>query len=86
MGLTGNKAENVGKVGVEKIVETCKKIIHSYNKKWLAVDKLLGMSFDYENAYWTFHNQYIEREWQYFKEGSGSCSDSQACPKLGCFF
>jgi isoleucyl-tRNA synthetase len=68
LGLTGSKAENVNKVGVEKIVETCKKIVHLYNEKWLAVDKLLGMSFDYEKAYWTFHNEYIEREWQYLKK------------------
>jgi isoleucyl-tRNA synthetase len=68
LGLTGSKAENISKVGVEKIVETCKKIVHLYNKKWVAVDKLLGMSFDYEKAYWTFHNQYIEREWQYLKK------------------
>jgi isoleucyl-tRNA synthetase len=68
LGLTGSKAENVNKVGVEKIVETCKKIVHLYNEKWVAVDKLLGMSFDYEKAYWTFHDQYIEREWQYLKK------------------
>jgi isoleucyl-tRNA synthetase len=68
LGLTGSKAENVSKVGVEKIVETCKKIVHLYNEKWVAVDKLLGMSFDYEKAYWTFHNQYIEREWQYLRK------------------
>ena len=68
LGLTGSKAENIGKVGVEKIVETCKKIVHLYNEKWVAVDKLLGMSFDYEKAYWTFYNQYIEREWQYLKK------------------
>jgi isoleucyl-tRNA synthetase len=68
LGLTGSKAENVSKVGVEKIVEACKKIVHLYNEKWVAVDKLIGMSFDYERAYWTFHNQYIEREWQYLKK------------------
>jgi isoleucyl-tRNA synthetase len=68
LGLTGSKAENISKVGVEKIVETCKRIVHLYNEKWVAVDKLLGMSFDYEKAYWTFHNQYIEREWQYLKK------------------
>ena len=68
LGLTGSKAENISKVGVEKIVETCKKIVHLYNEKWVSVDKLLGMSFDYEKAYWTFHNQYIEREWQYLKK------------------
>ncbi|MDQ3967876.1 MAG: isoleucine--tRNA ligase [Thermoproteota archaeon] len=68
LGLTGSKAENVSKVGIEKIVETCKRIVHLYNQKWVAVDKLLGMSFDYEKAYWTFHNEYIEREWQYLKK------------------
>src|SRR5918994_4890630 len=68
LGLTGSKIDNLKKVGIEKIVETCKKIVQLYNKKWVAVDKLLGMSFDYEKAYWTFHNQYIEREWQYLKK------------------
>ena len=68
LGLTGSKAENVSKVGVEKIVETCKKIIHSYNEKWVAADKLLGMSFNYEKAYWTFRDEYIEREWRYLKK------------------
>jgi isoleucyl-tRNA synthetase len=68
LGLAGSKAENVSKVGIEKIVETCKKIIHSYNEKWVAADKLLGMSFNYEKAYWTFRDSYIEREWQYMKK------------------
>jgi len=68
LGLTGSKAENLNKVGVEKIVETCKKIIHSYNEKWVAADKLLGMSLNYEKAYWTFRDEYIEREWQYLKK------------------
>ncbi|HEV8405017.1 MAG TPA: isoleucine--tRNA ligase [Nitrososphaera sp.] len=68
LGLTGSKAENLNKVGIEKIVETCKKIIHSYNEKWVAADKLLGMSFNYEKAYWTFRDEYIEREWQYLKK------------------
>lgn len=67
LGLTGNKMENVSKVGVEKIVEACKKVIHRYNKSWIATDKLLGMSFNYEKAYWTFRDEYIEREWRYLK-------------------
>jgi isoleucyl-tRNA synthetase len=67
LGLTGNKMENIRKVGLEKIVETCKKVIHRYNKSWIATDKLLGMSFNYEKAYWTFHDEYIEREWKYLK-------------------
>ncbi len=68
LGLTGNKFENIEKVGIEKIVETCKKIIMENNKKWLSTDRLLGMSFDYENAYWTFTDSYIEREWKCVKK------------------
>jgi len=68
LGLTGSKMENVSKVGVEKIVEACKKVIHRYNESWITADRLLGMSFNYEKAYWTFHNEYIEREWKYLKK------------------
>lgn len=68
LGLTGSKSENLKKVGVEKIVETCKKIILEYNQKWLEVDQLIGMSFDYKNAYWTYKDSYIEREWAYIKK------------------
>ena len=68
LGLTGSKIDNLKKVGIEKIVETCKRLIQHYNDKWVSADKLLGMSFDYEKAYWTFYDQYIEREWQYLKK------------------
>jgi isoleucyl-tRNA synthetase len=67
LGLSGNKADNIRKVGVEKFVATCKKIVMMYNEKWVIVDKLLGMSFDYEKAYWTFHDRYIEREWKFLE-------------------
>ena len=68
LGLTGSKIDNVRRVGIEKIVTTCKQIIQKYNEKWILVDKLLGMSFDYDNAYWTFHDKYIEREWKYLEK------------------
>jgi isoleucyl-tRNA synthetase len=67
LGLTGNKIDNIRKVGIEKIVATCKKLIKLYNEKWTLVDKLLGMSFNYDKSYWTFHDEYIEREWKYLK-------------------
>jgi isoleucyl-tRNA synthetase len=67
LGLSGNKIDNIRKVGVEKFVATCKKIVMMYNEKWVIVDKLLGMSFDYEKAYWTYHDDYIEREWKFLE-------------------
>jgi len=68
LGLTGSKMENINKVGVEKIVETCKKVIKTNNDIWIRSDKLLGMSLDYEKAYYTFQDEYIEREWEYLKK------------------
>jgi isoleucyl-tRNA synthetase len=68
LGLTGSKAENITKVGIEKIVETCKKLILANNEKWVAGDRLLGMSFNYDKAYWTYRDDYIEREWQYLRK------------------
>src|SRR3972149_10713543 len=68
LGLTGSKAENLLRVGEEKIVEACKNLISKYNQKWIESDELLGMSMDYEKAYWTFRDQYIEREWKYLEK------------------
>jgi len=68
LGVTGGKTEVIEKVGIEKLVGECKKIVKKYNEKWVAVDKLLGMSFNHEKAYWTFRDQYIEREWQVLKK------------------
>lgn len=67
LGLTGSKSENLKKIGMERLVEECKRLVHVYNAKWIDVDQLLGMSMDYENAYWTYKDEYIEREWQYLK-------------------
>jgi isoleucyl-tRNA synthetase len=67
LGLAGSKSENISRVGEEKIVETCKRLIQANNEKWVSMDRLLGMSFNYEKAYWTFRDSYIEREWKYLK-------------------
>jgi isoleucyl-tRNA synthetase len=68
LGLTGSKAENIKKVGIPRIVQACKDLIKTNAEKWIKVDALLGMSFDYEKAYWTFKDAYIEREWQVLKK------------------
>ncbi len=67
LGLTGSKLENLKIIGMERLVDECKRLVHRYNAKWIEVDSLLGMSMDYENAYWTYKDEYIEREWKYLK-------------------
>jgi len=68
LGLTGSKAENIKKVGITKIVQACKELIKNNAEKWIKVDALLGMSLDYEKAYWTYTDNYIQREWQVLKK------------------
>lgn len=68
LGVTGGKSEIVEKVGIEKLVTECKKIVKKYNEEWVKVDNLLGMSFNQEEAYWTYKDNYIEREWNILKK------------------
>ena len=68
LGITGSKSDVIESAGIEKLVSECKKIVHKFNEKWVEADKLLGMSFNQENAYWTYKDEYIEREWQYLKK------------------
>ncbi len=68
LGVTGGKSEVIEKIGIEKLVEECKRIVKKFNTKWLEVDDLLGMSFNHNKAYWTYRDEFIEREWQVLKK------------------
>jgi len=68
LGVTGGKSEVIEKVGIEKLVEECKRIVKKFNTKWVEVDELLGMSFNHNKAYWTYRDEFIEREWQVLKK------------------
>ena len=68
LGVTGGKSEVIEKVGIEKLVEECKRIVKKFNAKWIEVDNLLGMSFNHNKAYWTYRDEFIEREWQILKK------------------
>ncbi|MCX8176984.1 MAG: isoleucine--tRNA ligase [Candidatus Bathyarchaeota archaeon] len=62
-----NKRELIEKVGEERFVEECKKTIMRYHKEWVEADRNLGIFMDQKKAYWTYLDEYIEREWQYLK-------------------
>ncbi len=67
MGLSGNKWEDLREVGVEKLVEACKRLLGKYKKDWVEADRLLGLMIDHERAYMTYRDSYIEREWKYLE-------------------
>ena len=68
LGVTGGKSEAIKEFGVGRIVSECKKVVDKFNKTWVEVDEQLGMSFNHEKAYWTFRDEFIEREWQVLKK------------------
>ncbi|MBI3859188.1 MAG: class I tRNA ligase family protein [Thaumarchaeota archaeon] len=67
LGLTGNKWENLKKVGVERLVQTCKELILKVQRDWLEADRLMGLLLDQKRAYMTYRDSYIEREWKYLE-------------------
>lgn len=62
-----NKRELLERVGEERFIEECKKAIMKYHKEWVEADKKLGIFINHDKAYWTYMDNYIEREWQYLK-------------------
>ncbi len=62
-----SKRELLERVGEERLVEESKKTLMKYYREWLSGDRKLGLFMDYERAYWTYLDEYIEREWRYLK-------------------
>jgi isoleucyl-tRNA synthetase len=62
-----NKREMLERVGMERFIAECKKAIMRYHEMWLNADALLGIAINQEKAYWTYKDEYIEREWQILK-------------------
>jgi len=62
-----SKRELLEKVGEERFVAECKKILMKYYREWFSADQKLGLFMDYDKGYWTYLDEYIEREWQYLK-------------------
>ena len=67
LGITDGKSGITTQRQIENLVAQCKKIVSKFHQKWIDVDEKLGMSLNQENAYWTYKDEYIEREWQLLK-------------------
>ena len=68
LGLKGSKIENLKKIGEETLIQACKDLILNNYETWKKSDRLLGLSLDHDNAYWTYKDEYIEREWKYLEK------------------
>jgi len=62
-----NKRELLERVGEERFIEECKKAIMKYHREWVETDIKLGVFINQDKAYWTYLDDYIEKEWQILK-------------------
>jgi isoleucyl-tRNA synthetase len=62
-----NKKDLLERVGEEQFVAECKKAIMKYYEAWHAADIKAGVFINDAKAYWTYLDDYIEREWKYLK-------------------
>ena len=62
-----NKRELLERVGMERFIQECKKTIEKYHKEWVEADNKLAVFIDQDKAYWTYKDEYIEKEWQILK-------------------
>lgn len=63
-----NKRELLEKVGMGRFIHECKRTIEKYHKEWVEADRKLAVFIDQDKAYWTYKDEYIEKEWQILKK------------------
>lgn len=68
LGIENGKSDITSSEDIEKLVAECKNIVQKYHAKWVEADELIGMSFNQENAYWTYKDEFIEKEWELMKK------------------
>ncbi len=62
-----NKFE-IESFGVQKFVDECKKIVNLYENEWKESTRKLGFWVNFDDAYITCNNDYIESEWWSLKK------------------
>ncbi len=66
LGLSGK--EDIERFGVERFVEECKKSVFTYEREWVRLTERIGFWLDLDNAYVTYHQDYMESVWWALKE------------------
>ncbi len=65
--------DEIEEYGLEKFNEMCKESVFEYEKEWRGMSERLGFWIDYDNAYITMEDDYIESVWwslkQHWKNG-----------------
>ena len=72
LGIEKGRREDRTDTEIKELVSACKNIITKYHTEWMNADINLGISLNQENAYWTYKDEFIEREWKLLKKAHES--------------
>jgi len=61
LGFTGK--QDIEKFGIEEFNRKCLESVRRYEKEWRKISNRIGFWLNYDDAYFTFTNQYIESVW-----------------------
>jgi isoleucyl-tRNA synthetase len=62
--MEGSGPEAIRAYGLEKFNQRCFQSVRRYEQEWVRLSNRIGFWLDYDNAYFTFTNKYIETVWQ----------------------
>lgn len=63
-----NSKREIEKFGIEKFNKLCKENVFKYRDEWIKMSKRIGFWIDYDNAYVTMKDYYIESVWWALKK------------------
>lgn len=64
----GSKSkQDIEKYGIAAFNEKCRESVFTYIKDWVSLTERIGFWVDFDRAYVTYHNSYIESEWWILK-------------------
>ncbi len=59
--------QDIEKFGIAAFNEKCRDSVFTYIKDWVSLTERIGFWVDFDRAYVTYHNSYIESEWWILK-------------------
>jgi isoleucyl-tRNA synthetase len=61
LGFTGK--QQIEEYGIEAFNRACLESVHAYERQWRAMSERVGYWMDFDDAYWTYKNEYVESVW-----------------------
>jgi len=66
LGISGKR--QIEDFGIAEFNRLCKESVHEYVDEWRAFSERMAFWQDYDNAYWTFENEYMQSVWWVLKQ------------------